>query len=253
MRKLIIATGLLAAIINVAGCHGDLYVESNPFTNIKTIAVAPFEWYEGIRDREPKIPGMIPEPGDIFASELAKFAGFKVIRPSKVDLEMMAQRINLETATPDEIFSLAEKLEVDAIIIGMITDCQPYNKPRLGIEIQMFTTAKYGTKDIDLDKLDRSGKFIEISADVGKRPIIAFETIFDANLQRVYSRAVRYARFHKTEDRGLNTEAYVKILKNFFQFTSYEIISEIIEIEKNRHSTASDTGMESETDEGEEE
>ena len=232
MKKTTVLVVAVLLAIPAAGCHMELVRETNPFENIESVAIAPFEWYAGLKTPVESLQTMIKEPGEIMASELAKYEGFSVVRPATVERVMEEMKIDMKK--PGAALKLAEELEVDAVIFGEITDCQPYSNPRMGVMVRMFTTAKYNVENIDWDKMMRRGRHIEFSSDISERPIIAFERIFDSGVKATRDRVYRYASYHETADRALGRDAFVKILRNYFQYISFEVINEIIHTEQAR-------------------
>lgn len=225
---------LILVLTAFAGCRTELPYQENPFENIRRVAVAPFSWYGGIKIPATKLQEMMKEPGEVFATELDKFPGFEVIRPAIVEGAMEKHGISLRNGGPQAALKLAEELEADAIIVGQITDCDPYRRPRLGVALQMFSSGGYNVQNIDWNKVAPVGRPFGFSADVSRRPIIAVEKIFDAKLRNTYERVMEYAEAHLTEDRPLEKETYVKILKYYFQFVSYEVINDILYVERAR-------------------
>jgi hypothetical protein len=240
MREKILSLLIVATAASLlAGCHRELYYAPNPFEGIKTVAVAPFKWYQGIKYSEEELRNLMLEPGEIMANELTKFRGFTVIRPADVRNAIKGKNLDIYS-NPEAALEAADILKADAIIVGVITDCEPYDKPRVGVAVEMFTTRQYEAQNIDWNRMMQMGRRFTFSPDVSKRPIHLVDRLFDANIKVIYDRALKYASYQVTEDRALDKEAFVKIVRNYFSYVSFEILSEIIHVENLRQGAATD-------------
>ena len=133
LMRLAIGTGVLVLL---AGCgllpeiaHQPTY--HNPFPQLTKVAIAPFFNLS----TEPTVDGR--QFANAYFHELQAIPGFEVVPVGTV--EEKARELNLSLANPVEVRKLAEALEVDAIVIGAITDFSPYYPPRCALQVEWYT------------------------------------------------------------------------------------------------------------------
>ena len=103
----------------------------NPAPNLPVVAVPPFVNLSAERAADGRRFALA------YATELQQVPGFQVI-PVGV-AEVAAARLNLDPAVPADALKLAEVLGADAVVVGAVTDYDPYYPPRVGLQ-----TAWYG-------------------------------------------------------------------------------------------------------------
>ena len=102
----------------------------NPFPQISKVAVVPFFNLT----TEPTLDGR--KFAQAYAAELAEVPGYVVIPISRTDTEMRMHGLQLEK--DEDARRLAQILEVDAVVIGAVTEYTPYYPPRLTMQVQWF-------------------------------------------------------------------------------------------------------------------
>ena len=107
----------------------------NPFPQLSKIAVAPFYNHS----TEATVDGR--QFALAYFSELQAIPGYEVIPVGIVELKMRQHGITL--ATPAEARKLAQLLEVDAIVIGAVTDFSPYYPPRVAMQVEWYAANPY--------------------------------------------------------------------------------------------------------------
>lgn len=107
----------------------------NPFPQLQKVAVAPFFNHS----TEPTVDGR--QFALAYFNELQSTPGFEVIPVGVVEQQMTAYGLTL--ATPAEARKLAQLLEVDAIVIGAVTDFNPYYPPRCGLQVEWYSANPY--------------------------------------------------------------------------------------------------------------
>jgi hypothetical protein len=102
----------------------------NPFPQLSKVAVAPFFNLSN----EPTLNG--DEVADAYFAELQLVPGFEVVPVGVVKTAMLAHGIEL--AGPTDARRLAQVLDVDAVVLGAITDYTPYYPPRMGLKVEWY-------------------------------------------------------------------------------------------------------------------
>lgn len=111
-------------------------VVHNPFPQLSRIAVVPFF----NQSDEPTVNGR--EFANAYFAELQAIPGFEVVPVSVVEAAM--QKYGVTFDPPEQAVQqarwLAQKLGVDAVVIGTVTDFSPYYPPRCGVRVEWYAT-----------------------------------------------------------------------------------------------------------------
>lgn len=238
-RRTSLALCALASAFTVgAGCARFTSVKyythpDNPDIELKTIAVAPFfNATMGTLDAE--------RIGDLFASELVQCGVVaKVQRPHEV-LEAAYRlkypeggaapatvRIQDLITEPADAVRVAKALKADAVIVGTVTEYEPYFPPVLGMAIQVFCTKTYTLRAEDVERLIQSGKPLSLAASHAGNVLDGFERVYDSNQTILRLEIKGYAMAREGTDRSFrDEESVLRVSENFFRFCSNQMIRE---------------------------
>jgi hypothetical protein len=123
-------------LAGLAGCHMILPDVShqpmvhNPFPQLSRVAVAPFF----NQSDEPTVDGR--KFALAYFAELQATPGFEVVPLGVVEEAILEHRVDLSNA--GEARRLAQILNVDAVVIGSVTDYTPYYPPRCGLRVEWY-------------------------------------------------------------------------------------------------------------------
>ncbi|MCH9790714.1 MAG: hypothetical protein K0U82_07830, partial [Planctomycetes bacterium] len=95
---------------------------TNPNPRLKTVALVPFFNLS----QEPDVDGR--RFALAYFAELQKVPGFQVLPLGVSEVAMVEHQLQMNN--PDDVLKLAKILNVDAVVIGAITDYSPYYPPR---------------------------------------------------------------------------------------------------------------------------
>lgn len=109
-------------------------VVHNPFPQLSRVAVVPFF----NQSAEPTVDGR--QFALAYYAELQGIPGFEVVPVSAVEAVMRQHGINFDPPenAVDQARWLANKLGVDAVVIGTVTDYSPYYPPRCGVRVEWY-------------------------------------------------------------------------------------------------------------------
>lgn len=111
-------------------------VVHNPFPQLSRVAVVPFF----NQSNEPTVNGR--EFANAYFAELQAIPGFEVVPVSAVEAAIVKYGVTFDP--PEQAVQqarwLAQKLGVDAIVIGTVTDFSPYYPPRCGMRVEWYAT-----------------------------------------------------------------------------------------------------------------
>lgn len=104
---------------------------TNPNPRLKTVAIVPFFNLS----QEPEVDGR--RFALAYYSELQKIPGFQVLPVGVAEVAMVEHQLQMNN--PDDVLKLAEALDVDAVVIGAVTDYSPYYPPRIGLQVSWYS------------------------------------------------------------------------------------------------------------------
>tara|TARA_R110002072_G_scaffold303099_1_gene493460 strand:- start:178188 stop:179930 length:1743 start_codon:yes stop_codon:yes gene_type:complete len=106
----------------------------NPVVGLETVAVAPFFNLS----QERTVDGR--EFALDYYAELQKIPGFEVVPVGVTERAMIESGITL--SGPNDAVRLAQILNVDAVVVGAVTDYDPYN-PRIGLKVAWYSPRQW--------------------------------------------------------------------------------------------------------------
>jgi hypothetical protein len=134
--RLVCALVLSGVALGNSGCNliipdiSHQPVIHNPFPQLSKIAIVPFF----NQSDEPTVDGR--EFALAYFAELQAVPGFEVVPLGVVEEAIQDEQIDL--SNPAGVRRLAEVLEVDAVVVGAVTDFTPYYPPRCGMRVEWY-------------------------------------------------------------------------------------------------------------------
>lgn len=125
--------------------------------DITSVAVLPFLNLSGEN-------GQISEASSIFASELARFREVKIIHPSAIEKYLSEQGLVLTQNNVMEIGRAIGRLfNVQSVIIGSVTEFDPYYPPVLGLNIVLIDVHTGAVIDSRSEVSDASFNYVRVA------------------------------------------------------------------------------------------
>ncbi len=103
----------------------------NPFPQLSKVAVAPFFNLS----EEPTVNG--EDVAKAYFNELQLIPGFEVVPVGVVRDAMIKNSLRLDS--PEDARRLAQLLEVDAVVVGVVTDFSPWYPQRCGLRVEWYS------------------------------------------------------------------------------------------------------------------
>ncbi len=135
LARCLLLVGLALGLASSSGCmafpdfmHQPTY--HNPFPQLHKVAVLPF--YN--QSSEPTVDG--EKIANMYYQELQGIPGFEVMPVGVARQAMLA--MNVQPRSPQEFQKLAQVLNVDAVIVGSVTDYTPYYPPKMGLAVDWY-------------------------------------------------------------------------------------------------------------------
>jgi hypothetical protein len=102
----------------------------NPFPQISRVGVATFF----NQSSQSKLDGR--KVAEAYAAELAEVPGYDVISVSVVDAA--AQAYQIDFSRDEDVRRLAQILDIDAVVVGAVTEYSPFYPPRMTLTVAWF-------------------------------------------------------------------------------------------------------------------
>ena len=216
------AVALLLAAGCTPGSRTPTESAAPPRPELKSVAVLPV-----LHQKSGKASFDTEEFGDILASELLKFpGGFRVVRPA-------AYRGQPAPSTVDDALRLGRRQKVDAVLVVVITDHDPYDPPRIAVSVQLLRSSAGVISAAEVDRLSQCASWrrapLQMSRDRAGHWIDAFEAVFDAKDGRIRSDLAAYARTQDLSGSAFIGEGeYLAVQPRYFQFVSHRLLQRVI-------------------------
>jgi len=177
------------------------------------------------------------------AAQLTQAQGVVAIPVSRTVTTMRELGLNAFQG-PEHARQIAEALGADAILVGSITDYDPYNPPKIGVTLSLYSRARNirtpFKKDKELDPLDLMGavsdrSFKLIQADDPDKPLSVASEHFDgANHEVQYAlRAYANGRFEDGAS-PLGWRRFLASMTLFTQFAAHRMVERLLDAERIR-------------------
>jgi hypothetical protein len=198
----------------------------NPFPDLQTIAVLPFI----NQTQAAKFDG--DEIGNIMANELAKFAGFRPIRPQMIRAALAGGK---GPSSMDEAVQLGRRLQADALLVCAVTDLEAYVPPRMSVAVQFLRVSARKISAADVDRMVQSASWrkgpLPMTREKAGHAVASFEDVYDAHEERIRQELVQYAQAQEGSDTPFTDEReFMSVQPRFQQFVCNQIINHIIEV-----------------------
>ena len=137
MHSLKQLAGMVLLLALVPGCSvllpevSTMPVVHNPFPQLSRVAVLPFFNLSN----EPTVDGV--QFAEAYFAELQSLQGFEVVPVGVVEQTIITNGVNI--SKPEELRRLARLLDVDAVVVGAVTDFSPYYPPRCGMRVEWYS------------------------------------------------------------------------------------------------------------------
>jgi len=239
LRRRVSTLASLAFAAICAGCDSGPKLEphaslASPYVHGRLWAVAPLRNESGVS----RVDGA--RMADAFAQQVQLVSGIDCLPVNRVLLVMDTLNIR-EVTTPAQAESVRRALHVDGLIVGTITEYDPYRPPKLGAAIQLFSSDDDDiVSSIDPVALSRSAR--EPAAPAARRghlPTAQAAGMFDATDHEVLYALGAYARGRTEPDSAYGPDIYLVSMEMYTQFVAHELLARLLQQEQTRLASVS--------------
>ncbi len=238
-----IPAALLMAALPLVGCQTAKLTQpiflKAPYLEERVWAVAPFANESGVSGVD---GSMI---ADRFVSEIEQVDGLRCL-PLNRTLAAMKSLGMTGIRDLQQASTLMRTLQVDALVMGTVTEWDPYKPLRFGAAIEVISAGEGADrKPIDLKELTMptaDGTAPAGGAGKLRAEISQGSRLFDARNHETLEELDRYARGRFDPDSALGAQAYETRIDLFTRFGAYVLTRDLLEQEAARLGVALEAG-----------
>ena len=195
----------------------------NPFEDIQSVCVLP--WLNETGELFD-----VDQLGNICASELVKFPGFRGIRYPRPVRKIIGEGMVITSI--EEALKIGRQLKVDAILAVSVNQFDTFNPPRIAVTVQLLRVTARQLSVAQIDKITMSASWQYGPYDLSRQHAGyfagAFDAVYDASAQTLQDEIKSYAAAQKAKNRGRqDIQEYLMVQHRFIQFVSSQIINRI--------------------------
>jgi hypothetical protein len=199
------------------------YELTSPYKGVRTLAVAPAINQSGSRDFD------VLSVSDSLFEELQQVGGLNVLPLNKTLAAM--QRLGIRTIdSPLTAQRIAEFLGADALIVPAITAYYPYNPPKVGMVLQMYTPRRLVKGDANVTGTPQGAGTIVSE----RQPVSQVEGVFDSSNQSVLKELRDYAQGRTQYDSALQDQKFLMDADAYTRFVCHAMVRRLMEVERAR-------------------
>jgi len=216
----------------------------SPYPAAKLWAVAPFHNESGASVADPV------RMADKLTQRLQQVEDIQVLPVNRVLAAMQQEGLQSPPTELDQAMRLMQRLDADGLIVGTLTAWNPYDPPKLGASIALFSRRNPRT-DNGLDTRALSGAATDdlpSGATVYQQPVAEAGGYFDAANGRVVKQLRDYATGRTPSDSPSGWRRYLLSMDLYLEFVSHRLASDLLEEEWWRLTRAAAPSLESDGD-----
>jgi hypothetical protein len=188
------------------------YTLLSPYKGTHSLAVAPAVNLSGSHDFD------VLAVSDALFEEMQQVGGLNVLPLNKTLAAM--QRLQMRSIdSPLAAQKLAEFLEVDGLVIPSVTAYDPYNPPKMGMILQMYTPRHLAADNTVVSD---------------RQPVSQVAAVFNASNQTVLRELRDFAQGRTQYDSALQDERFLADADAYTRFVCHAMVRRLIEVERSR-------------------
>lgn len=234
------ALALAVACAAIAGCRGSSLTPPNvlvsPYDSARgeaLWAVAPLMNESGTTIVE------LDAVSDALVRSCQQIEGIRCLPLNRVLAEMRGLGMQV-IGSPEEAAALASRLGVNGLIVGTITDYNPYEPPTIGLSLVLETGESFvDPGGLNLDGL-RGGVTGGSAGETGataryaERPSASVSVVFDGRNHATQMELRRYAVGRHEAGSALGWRTYLSSMPLFTEFAAHAAVSRLLDEERLR-------------------
>ncbi len=227
----LIVTVLIAAAGATWGCRKQIAQPTTfptPYPGPKMWAVVPFRNETGIRDVD------TARLADKLTNHLLTVADIDVVPVNRV-IEAMTVLEMRDVQTVGEAMKLLQTMDLDGLIVGTATAWDPYEPPKIGLIVQLYTQDRPGYVNLDPYELQRAGSDdILPGLRTFEQPIAMATMHLDAANGEVLALIQAYAKGRTPPQSPAGWRRYLLSMDLYSEFVAHEAMRRLFKAEWQR-------------------
>jgi hypothetical protein len=218
-------------LLLLAGCDSNKVTEptrlTSPYPAPKVWAVAPFHNESGTRVADPV------RFADKLTQQLQQVDGIDMLPVNRVLEAMQAEQLAAPPGTIAEAMRLMQRLDADGVIVGTITGWDPYDPPKIGASIALFSRhnpAIDGHLDTRALTASPTGT-LPAGTTVYTQPVAQAGNYFDAANGTLIKQLQSYAAGRTPIDSPAGWRRYLLSMDLYAEFVSHALVRELLDAE----------------------
>jgi len=175
---------------------------------------------------------------DLLSEQFQQVEGVNTVPVNRVLLAMQRLGLNAVT-TPQDARNLIVVLGVDGLVVGTITAWDPYQPPKLGLAVQLFTTAAMPNTTGAFDpNVARRATGETNSNPSTAAPIAQAAGIWDASNHQTLASLQSFTRGRTRLDSAYGPDLYLVDMDLYTQFVAHRLVEKLLRNEYSRLAAA---------------
>jgi len=200
----------------------------SPYPTPRSVVVTPLLNQSPSSDLDPIVAT------DSLVSELSQVRGL-VVLPTNRALKLLVAEGQTHVTSVAQAVDLAHELGADGVIIGAITEYQPYPPQKVGMTLQLiWVRADMTTGGLDPVGLARRASSDERFSVPGGGHGSQVQAVLDAGSNEVTRRVQAYASAHRGQDSPYGWRRFLVDSEAYMQFVCHEMIVRLMDRELGR-------------------
>lgn len=199
-----------------------------PYDGERVWAVLPFANESGVSAVDSNLVA------DRFVSEVEQVDGLRCL-PLNRSLAVMQQLGITKISDIRQVYTLMRAMQVDGILIGTVTDWDPYKPLRFGAAIEVISAASEGAaKPLDLKDVTMPTADSRVDVDGALVAISQASRLFDARNNETLAELDQYGAGRADASTALGSRVYEQRIDLFMRFGAYILVRDLLEQEAAR-------------------
>lgn len=182
--------------------------------------------------------------GDVLVEEIGQVKGLSGL-PLNRTINAMRSLGIASIDSPAQARALARAAGADGVVVSTITSWQPYQPPRIGLNLVLFSRSEsMGASDAfneDVRKLQSAASPTGPVSGVLSGPLSGVSVVLDASNTAVMRRVMMYGEGRVEPNDPMGWERYSKSMKLYTRFACHRAIELLLDAERDRLSPVSVT------------
>lgn len=222
---------LFAALSAATGCSSAPKMPTvlqAPYDTERVWAVVPFANETGVSSVD------VNMVADRFVSEIEQVDGLRCL-PLNRTLAVMQQLGLTKISDIRQLYTLMRALQVDGVLIGTVTDWDPYKPLRFGAAVEVISAASAtATEPLDLKDVTMPTADSRVDVDGALVAISQASRLFDARNNETLAELDQYGSGRSDVSSALGSRVYEQRIDLFMRFGAYILVRDLLEQEAAR-------------------